>query len=45
LLSAGDDLISEIIDTALSGGTNPTEGWCVNVLLSRFVCNTLEERR
>jgi integrase len=24
---------------------DPTEGRCVNVLLSRFTCNTLEERR
>ncbi|MEP6817080.1 MAG: hypothetical protein ABI873_16185 [Marmoricola sp.] len=45
LLPAGDELISGIIDTRPDGRHDPTQGWCVNVLLSRLLCNTLVVRR
>jgi len=44
LLPAGDELISEIIDTALTGGTIRPR-WVADVLLFQIVCNTLEEQR
>lgn len=44
LLSVGDELISDIVDTALSGGIVRPETR-TDVLRTRDMCNTMEERR